>query len=60
MPSEQLYLSAVIIGEIQAGIAITRERDAAKASDLKAWLDLVLAAYNILPVDAAAFREWGS
>ena len=57
--SDRLYLSAVTIGEIQAGIEITREQDAAKASELEVWLDLVLAAYNILPVDAAAFREWG-
>ena len=57
--SDRLYLSAVTIGEIQAGIEITREQDAAKASELEVWLDLVLAAYNILPVDVAAFREWG-
>ena len=57
--SDRLYLSAVTIGEIQAGIEITREQDAAKASELEVWLDLVLAVYNILPVDAAAFREWG-
>ena len=59
MPSDRLYLSAVTIGEIQAGIEITREQDTAKANELEVWLDLVLAAYNILPVDAAAFREWG-
>ena len=59
VPSDRLYLSAVTIGEIQAGIEITREQDTAKANELEVWLDLVLAAYNILPVDAAAFREWG-
>ena len=59
MPSDRLYLSAVTIGEIQAGIEITREQDTAKANELEVWLDLVLAAYNILSVDAAAFREWG-
>ena len=59
VPSDRLYLSAVTIGEIQAGIEITREQDGTKASELEVWLDLVLAAYNILPVDAAAFRKWG-
>ena len=56
--AEQLFLSAVTIGEIQAGIEITREQDAVKAGELEAWLNRVLATYQILPVDAAAFREW--
>ena len=37
---------------------MTRERDAAKAEELEAWLDKVLASYGVLPMDAAAFREW--
>lgn len=58
VPAEQLYLSAVTIGEIQAGIEITREQDAVKARELEAWLNGVIATYHILAVDAAAFREW--
>lgn len=54
----QLYLSAVTIGEIQAGIELTREQDEAKAAELEAWLEQVATAYNVLPVDAAAFRAW--
>ena len=42
VPAEQLFLSAVTVGEIQAGIEITREQDAAKAEELEAWLDKVL------------------
>ena len=56
--AEQLFVSAVTVGEIQAGIEITRERDAAKAEELEAWLDKVMASYGVLPMDAAAFREW--
>lgn len=33
IPEESLYTSAVTIGEIQAGIEITREQDEAKARD---------------------------
>lgn len=55
----QLFLSAVTIGEIQAGIEVTREQDGAKAAELEAWLDRVAASYNVLPMDAIAFREWG-
>jgi toxin FitB len=43
----ELYLSAVTLGEIQAGIEITREQDAAKAADIEAWADQVGAAYNV-------------
>ena len=56
--AEQLFVSAVTVGEIQAGIEITREEDAAKAEELEAWLDKVLASYGVLPMDAPAFREW--
>ena len=58
VPAEQLFISAVTVGEIQAGIGITREQDEAKAEELEAWLDRVLASYGVLPMDAPAFREW--
>jgi predicted nucleic acid-binding protein len=54
----QLHLCAVTIGEIQAGIELTREQDEAKALEIQTWLDLVAASYNVLPMDAAAFRAW--
>ena len=58
VPAEQLFVSAVTVGEIQAGIEITREQDATKAEELEVWLDKVLASYSILPMDAPTFREW--
>ena len=58
VPADYLHLSAVTIGEIQAGIEITRARDPAKADEIEEWLDRVLATYSVLSVDAAAFREW--
>ena len=58
VPGEQLFVSAVTVGEIQAGIEITREQDVAKAEELEAWLDRVMASYGVLPMDAPAFREW--
>ena len=53
-----LHLSAVTLGEIQAGIELTREQDAAKAAEIEAWADQVAAAYNVLPMDAGTFRIW--
>ena len=56
--ADALFLSAVTVGEIQQGIEITREQDVAKAREIEGWLDQVLASYRVLPMDAAAFREW--
>jgi predicted nucleic acid-binding protein len=58
LDDSQLYLSVVTIGEIQAGIELTREQDPDKAKALEAWLELVAGAYNVLPMDAAVFRAW--
>ena len=54
----QLHLSAVTLGEIQAGVELTRDQDASKAAEIEAWLDLVAQSYNVLPMDGATFRTW--
>ena len=56
--ADQLFLSVVTIGEIQAGIEFTREQDPAKALKIEVWLDRVVDSYGVLPMDIAAFREW--
>ena len=53
-----LHLSAVTIGELQAGVEITREQDAVKAAELEIWLEQVAESYNILPMDGRVFRCW--
>ncbi|MDM0070241.1 type II toxin-antitoxin system VapC family toxin [Variovorax sp. J31P207] len=53
-----LHLSAVSLGEIQAGIELTREQDAVKAAEIEHWADQVAATYNSLPMDAQTFRIW--
>ncbi|MDE0341957.1 MAG: type II toxin-antitoxin system VapC family toxin [Deltaproteobacteria bacterium] len=58
LPAHQLHVSAVTIGEIQAGIEITREQDPAKAGELEAWLGRLLTTYSVLPVDANTFKVW--
>lgn len=57
---EDLYLSAVTLGEIQAGIEITREQDSQKAAAIEAWADQVALTYNVLTMDAATFRLWAT
>jgi hypothetical protein len=55
---EHLHLSAVTLGELQAGIEITREQAPEKAAAIEAWLDLVARTHNIVPMDGPTFRQW--
>jgi hypothetical protein len=57
-PDADLAISAVTLGEIQAGIEVTREQDASKASELESWADLVAGTYNVLQMDTPCFRMW--
>ncbi len=56
---EQLFLSAVTMGELQSGIERTRRQDPAKAEDIESWADQLAASFQILPMDTLCFREWG-
>ena len=58
IPADRLFVSAVTVGEIQAGIEITRDADPSKAEEIEAWLDRIVQTYGVLPMDAAAFRVW--
>jgi hypothetical protein len=55
----QLFLSAVTLGEMQAGIERTRRQDPGKAAEIEAWVEQLAASYQILPMDIQCFREWG-
>jgi predicted nucleic acid-binding protein len=58
-PSTQLFLSAVTIGELQAGAERTRHQDPAKANEIETWLGQLPSLYQVLPMDINCFREWG-
>ena len=53
-----LHLSAVTLGELQAGVEITREQDPEKAAQIEAWIDQVAQTWNVLPLDSRTFRIW--
>jgi len=55
---EDLHLCAATIGEIQAGIEITREQDFRRAAEIEEWLEQVSQLYNVLSMDAPIFRSW--
>jgi predicted nucleic acid-binding protein len=56
---DQVFLSAVTLGELQAGVERTRNQDPPKASEIEAWVDQLAESYNVLPMDTRSFREWG-
>jgi hypothetical protein len=58
IPVDQLAIPAVVVGEIQEGIEITRKQDPYKARELEAWLERVVTYYTILPADGTIYREW--
>ena len=57
-PAEQLFLSAVTLGELQAGVEMTRQQDPSKAKAIEDWIDAVATSQNVLPADAVIFRRW--
>jgi predicted nucleic acid-binding protein len=56
---DQVFLSAVTMGELQAGIELTRRQNPEKAREIELWVDQLEASYQILPMDTVSFREWG-
>jgi predicted nucleic acid-binding protein len=59
LSDEQVFLSAVTLGEIQAGIELTRRQDVRKAEGLEEWLAEVASTFYVLPMDSACCIEWG-
>jgi predicted nucleic acid-binding protein len=56
---EQLFLSAVTMGELQAGIERIRRQDPSKATEIESWADQLESSSQVLAMDAPCFREWG-
>ena len=56
---EQLFVSAVTLGELQSGIERLRKHDTDKSNEIEGWLDQMAGSYQVLPMDGQCFREWG-
>jgi hypothetical protein len=56
--AEDLHLSAVTLGELQAGVENSREQHPQKAAEIEAWIDQVAQTWNVLPLDGCIFRTW--
>ena len=55
---EQVFLSAVTIGELQAGVELTRKINAAKAAEIENWLSALDSSFSVIPMDSVCLREW--
>ncbi|HEX5598460.1 MAG TPA: type II toxin-antitoxin system VapC family toxin [Micromonosporaceae bacterium] len=57
----EVYLSALVIGEIRQGIEGLRGRDPRQAAALDGWLAGLIRSYSdrILPVSIEVAQEWG-
>lgn len=56
VPDAALHVSALSLGEIQAGVEKLRQRDAQKAQEIEQWADRVEQTFAVLPVDGRIFR----
>ena len=58
---DELWTSALVLGEIRRGIELARRRDPQKAKALEAWLEEVVSGFGdrVLHVDAQVADEWG-
>jgi predicted nucleic acid-binding protein len=55
---EQILISAATLGELQAGVELTRKQDVVKAREIDSWVTSVEISFAFLPMDSACFREW--
>jgi toxin FitB len=56
--ADQVFISAVTLGELQAGLENARQQDPGRAEIIESWIDSVAASYNVLPMQGRAFRCW--
>ena len=54
---DQLYISAVTIGELQRGIERIRSQDKPKALAIESWLEKLEETHHILAMNAACFSS---
>jgi len=60
VPAASLFLSSIVIQELEIGTLLAERRDAAKGALLRSWLDdhvLPIFSDRILPVDTAVARR---
>jgi predicted nucleic acid-binding protein len=61
VPSDRLFLSVLVVGEIRQGIERLARRDQARAETFERWLGRLVASYGdrIVPVSEPIAQAWG-
>jgi len=58
MKDKHLFISALTLGELQAGVELTRQQDPLKADEIENWINQLEQTHQVLPMTADIFREW--
>jgi toxin FitB len=53
-----ISIPAIVIAELQDGVELTRRQNPIKAIELDGWIDRLMKAYAVIPMDGVLFREW--
>jgi hypothetical protein len=56
--AQDLAIPASVIGELQAGVELTRRQNPPKAVEIERWIDRIMLTYAIVPIDGDTIREW--
>jgi len=57
VPEREIFLAAMSIFELQAGVELARMQDTQKAAQIEAWIDTLMDSFAVLPADGAVFRR---
>jgi predicted nucleic acid-binding protein len=58
VPSDNLHIAALTLGELQAGVEVTRLQNPEIAEEIEFWIDQVANTWNIVPMDARVMCAW--
>jgi predicted nucleic acid-binding protein len=58
VPDNELFISALTLGELQAGVERIRQQDREKAASIEAWIEQLSESYEVISMDGSMFREW--
>jgi predicted nucleic acid-binding protein len=58
VPDNELFISALTLGELQAGVERIRQQDGEKAASIEAWVEQLSESYEVIFMDGSMFRDW--
>jgi toxin FitB len=58
VPDADLFLPAVVLGELQRGVEQLRARDPEKAALVEQWVDQLASSSEVVSMDARVVRQW--